>query len=158
MALVTLAFSLSPSSSAEEAEVLWVDGSSSTEVRYATLHRGETVEQQTFPGHRWVVRAPGGGGELWRGEAAEAPALQRVLIETEEGADGTDRPAGAVGSGADLSEEEEDISEKINECVQFLMRDEEGEEKPEIEIFEDVEVSRSEVILPESEGGYDDVD
>ena len=57
----------------------------------------------------------------------------------------------------DLSEESEEISEKISECVQFLKRDEEGTpERPLTMAIENGDAAKSGVIR--SETNYDDVD
>jgi hypothetical protein len=57
----------------------------------------------------------------------------------------------------DLSEESEEISEKISECVNFLMRDEEGTpERPLAMMIENGDAAKSGVIR--SETNYDDVD
>lgn len=59
----------------------------------------------------------------------------------------------------DLSEESEEVSNKIDECVQYLMRDEEGEESDSpVEILDEDALSHGKVLKPKPGESYDDVD
>ena len=60
----------------------------------------------------------------------------------------------------DLSEESESVSSKIEECVQFLKRDEAGEERKEedVQFLSSAEPASSGVIKPADSECYDDVD
>lgn len=65
----------------------------------------------------------------------------------------------AVIKVLDLSEENEEVSNKIDECVQYLMRDEEGEENTEpVRILEEHELTSSKVVKPKPGESYDSID
>ena len=65
----------------------------------------------------------------------------------------------AVVKVLDLSEESEEVSNKIDEVVQYLMRDEEGQESNEpVRILDESELTQSKVVKPKQGESYDSID
>lgn len=74
---VKLFWSLAEGSGCAEAVLFWKP-EGGEEVRYATVARGVTVTQETFPGHVWVLRSAATHEELLRATAG-AEAAQHLV-------------------------------------------------------------------------------
>ena len=63
----------------DAAELVWV-ADNGDETRYTEVARGATVTQETYPGHRWLLRGTASRTVLLEMQAQRAPALQRHAV------------------------------------------------------------------------------
>lgn len=109
--LVTLTFDFVSGNGVDRSASLYYLNDANEEQRYGEVHEHGTISQETFAGHRWIVRGNQSGAALLRVRAAAEPATQHFQIEAAAGAgDGFDdedeQPAGgpeedaAEGAGA----------------------------------------------------------
>lgn len=106
--LVTLEIQFAASVADDSARLYWVDGAN--EQGYGSVQLRATVRQETFPGHKWILRGEQSGAVIWECVAAAQPAVQvhtvRVRPPVAAETDGEGAPvAEAAGDGEEQSEE-----------------------------------------------------
>ena len=83
----------------EAAELFWVaDNGNGAETRYTEVAQGQTISQETFPGHCWLLRGKASGEVLGRFVAQDRPAVQPHEVDARRGP-----PADVTQGGADAS-------------------------------------------------------
>ena len=97
--LVQLEISFASGGVDESAKLCWKNDAGA-EQEYAVVQLRATVQQETFPGHRWVLRGQQSGNVLWEGVAAAAPAVQAHIVHVR--ARAGDDEAAAAGGGVGL--------------------------------------------------------
>ena len=101
--LVQLEISFASGGVDESAKLCWKNDAGA-EQEYAVVQLRATVQQETFPGHRWVLRGQQSGNVLWEGVAAAAPAVQAHIVHVRARA-GDDEAAAAGGEAAEAGGE-----------------------------------------------------
>ena len=84
--LVTLEISFASGGADESAKLCWKNDEGA-EQEYARVQLRARVTQETFPGHRWLLRGEQTGRVLWEGVAAARPAVQPIVVHFRERAD-----------------------------------------------------------------------
>ena len=97
--MVTLEVAFVESSWDDTADLLWV-AQTGEETRYAEVTLGATVQQETFPGHHWVLRGKMSGKVLLDIIAEGTPAVQRHSVDRQSAAR-LDQPVQVSASRAD---------------------------------------------------------
>lgn len=112
--LVTLEISFASGGADVSAKLCWKNDEGA-EQEYARVQLRARVTQETFPGHRWLLRGEQTGTVLWEGVAAARPAVQPIVVhfreravsDDDEGdgeaAEGDGEAATADGDGADAA-------------------------------------------------------
>ena len=77
--LVTLEISFASGGADDSAKLCWTNAEGA-EQQYAQVQLRATVKQETFPGHRWLLRGEQTGKVLWEGVAAARPAVQTIVV------------------------------------------------------------------------------
>lgn len=81
--MVTLEISLASGGADDSAKLCWKNDEGA-EQQYAQVQLRATVKQETFPGHRWLLRGEQTGKVLWEGVAAARPAVQPIVVHVRE--------------------------------------------------------------------------
>ena len=97
-AIVTLEISFASGGADDSAKLCW-QNDDGAEQEYAKVQLRATVRQETFPGHRWLLRGQQTGTVLWEGVAAARPAVQTHVVHARERA--VDREGEGEGEEAD---------------------------------------------------------
>ena len=79
--LVTLEISFASGGADESAKLCWKNDEGA-EQEYARVQLRARVRQETFPGHRWLLRGEQTGTVLWEGVAAARPAVQPIVVHS----------------------------------------------------------------------------
>ena len=77
---VSLHVHLVATSEDDEANLLWVSDDG-VEHQYQAVQVGRAVEQETFPGHKWVLRGTQSGRNLLIIVAEQGPRMQRHVVD-----------------------------------------------------------------------------
>ena len=108
--MVTLEISFASGGADNSAKLCWKN-EGGEEQQYAQVQLRATVRQETFPGHRWLLRGEQTGKVLWEGIAAARPASQPIVVHVRERAGNDDGDEGegeaeaeaAAPDGADVA-------------------------------------------------------
>lgn len=104
--MVTLEISLASGGADDSAKLCWKNDEGA-EQQYAQVQLRATVKQETFPGHRWLLRGEQTGKVLWEGVAAARPAVQPIVVHVRERAgDDNDEGEGEEAEAAPREGEE----------------------------------------------------
>ena len=95
--LVTLEISFASGGADESAKLCWKNDEGA-EQEYARVQLRARVRQETFPGHRWLLRGEQTGTVLWEGVAAARPAVQPIVVHFRERAGGEAPSSFSVGA------------------------------------------------------------
>ena len=97
--MVTLEISFASGGADDSAKLCWKNDDGA-EQQYAQVQLRATVKQETFPGHRWLLRGEQTGKVLWEGVAAARPAVQPIVVHVRERAgDDNDEGEGEAAEG-----------------------------------------------------------
>ena len=102
--MVTLEISFA-SGGADDSAKLYRKNDEGAEQQYAQVELRGTVRQETFPGHRWLLRGAQTGNVLWEGVAAARPAVQPIVVHLRERA-GDDEGEGEAAEAEAEAESE----------------------------------------------------
>ena len=86
---VTFEISFASGGADDSATLCW-KSDEGAEQQYAQVQLRATVRQETFPGHRWLLRGEQTGNVLWEGVAAGRPMVQPIVVHVRERAGGDD--------------------------------------------------------------------
>ena len=110
--MVTLEFEFASGGGVDNAaSLMWVDDAGG-EQRYMTIREHASASQETFAGHRWLVRGEQSGRVLLRAVAEAVPAVQRHRIDASQV---DDEP----GDGAPDDGEEDNLAEQEAEAARL---------------------------------------
>jgi len=98
--LITLEIQFAASVADDSARLFWVDGPN--EQGYGSVQLRATIRQETFPGHKWILKGEQSGNVIWECIAAAQPAVQvhtvRARPPVAAEADGEGAPAAAAAA------------------------------------------------------------
>ena len=98
--LVTLEIQFAAGGDDEAAKLCWVaDGGA--EQQYSEVRVRASISQETFPGHRWVLRGTTTNRVIWDCTAAAAPAVQVHTVRVRPGAAAEGAEPGALPDAAE---------------------------------------------------------